>query len=311
MDSSLPIPSSSISSVTSSFASSILEGENIIGAIFSQNRSSACQGTSFIVLISHPAAYLTEARLRRIGWLCLTNVLISQTEYCLLAQGDRHMPEWLEYSSDWAYWVNPKTFRMPRLKKSVPLGVVLLVKTRDASENGRRFVSTDYFLVEQGGPKPITKVEVSKILARQLLEYAKANKMWPPHSEVKEIFDNGNVDIIYAPTDFDKFTLKLSEKQVGGNVSKFLDGLKEFTEEILWKVEPAKSARSTCKTCFLGIGKGELRIGEPSFFQEHLSYNWHHVHCIKSAMPPITPGQIKGFSELTKAQKEELEDLLE
>lgn len=220
------------------------------------------------------------------------------------------MPEWLEYSSEWAYWVNPKTFRMPRLKKSIPLGVVLLEKAKETSENGRMFVDTKYFLVEKNGPKPITKVEASRILAKQLLEYIKTKKMWPPHFQIKEVFDNGNVDILYAPTVFDKFTLKLTEYQVEGNVPRFLHSLKEFAQEILWKVEPAKSGRSTCRTCYSSIAKGELRIGEPSFFQEHLSYNWHHVRCIKSAITDVTPEQLEGYSDLSLNEKEELDALL-
>ena len=47
-------------------------------------------------------------------------------------------------------------------------------------------------------------------------------------------------------------------------------------------IEPAKSARASCKTCKAKIEKGELRLGEEApnpFMNGEMGYRWHHLKC--------------------------------
>lgn len=226
------------------------------------------------------------------------------------------MSEWIEYSADWAYWINPKTFRMPRVKKSVPPGAIILTKERETLDDGRQIVATYYSIARDGSTTSLTKKEASEILANQMLEFMKEKSMYPPKTEIKEVRSNGNVELSYDPTDFDAFVIRLTPTMVGGDVEEFLQSLKDFESEEqksgdIWAIEPAKSSRSKCRTCGNKIEKGKLRLGEPSFFEDHLSYRWHHVECAKSRVKHFDPRDLKGFEDLTEEQQAQAQELLE
>ena len=53
------------------------------------------------------------------------------------------MSDWIDCDEEWAYWINPETFRMPRVKERVPVGVVVLIKDRE-DVDGRMVVVTRY-----------------------------------------------------------------------------------------------------------------------------------------------------------------------
>ncbi|MBY9000028.1 MAG: hypothetical protein KGD64_03870, partial [Candidatus Heimdallarchaeota archaeon] len=63
-----------------------------------------------------------------------------------------------------------------------------------------------------------------------------------------------------------------------------------------WKAEYAKSSRSTCKSCGSKIEKGKVRVGEASYFDDHLSYKWNHEDCIYWSK--ISKDKITGLDEL-------------
>ncbi len=130
---------------------------------------------------------------------------------------------------------------------------------------------------------------------------------------MKKVFANGNVDLAYNPSDYDKFTIRLTPAIVGGNVEDFLDALDKFKEEAkaadVWKVEPAKSSRSTCKTCREKIEKDTLRLGEPGMFDDHVTYKWHHLSCMSHQLRWMDLDAFDGYSELSDEQKGQLQDL--
>jgi hypothetical protein len=226
------------------------------------------------------------------------------------------LTEWLEYTSDWGYWINPDTFFTPRIKKSIRVGAVFFEKKREFVEDiGREIIVTTYGVVRTHGTEEMDKRDVSKVLAKQMYEFMSSKNMYPPKTSFKKAFANGNVDLAYDPSDYDKFTIRMTPDIVGGNVEEFLDTLDSFKEETAessgerWKVEPAKSSRSTCKTCGKKIEKEALRLGEPSMFDDHVTYKWHHLSCQSRQLRWMELDSFDGYSELTDEQKSQLQDL--
>ena len=222
------------------------------------------------------------------------------------------MTEWLEYTTDWGYWINPDTFRTPRIKKSVRVGAVVFLKGRETLDDGRSIIVTTYGVVGSAGLKEMGKKDASAVLAKQMLDFMQSRKMYPPKTEIKKIYANGNVDLDYSPTDYDSFTIRFTPEMVGGDVEDFLYDLEAFTEDDsevaeAWKVEPAKSSRSTCRTCAQKIAKDELRLGEPSLFDGHVSYGWHHLMCAARLLKGSKLDSLVGYEELTDEQKELLQ----
>ena len=225
------------------------------------------------------------------------------------------MTEWLEYTHDWGFWINPDTFRTPRIKKSVRVGAVVVLKERETLDDGRQVIVTTYGVASKSGVKELGKKEVSKVLASQMLEFMRTHNMYPPKTEMKKSYANGNVDLDYSLTDYDMFTLRFTPDMVGGDVEDFLYDLQSFKEEepetaSVWKVEPAKSSRATCRTCSKAIQKDELRLGEPSLFDGHVSYRWHHLKCAAGMIKGITLDTLEGYEDLTKEQKKHLQDVV-
>ena len=223
------------------------------------------------------------------------------------------MTEWLEFSTEWGYWINPGTFRMVRVKKSVLVGAVVLIKSRETLDTGNTVIVTDYGVAKSEGVEGKTKKEASAILTQQMVTYMKEKEMYPPKTNIKKIYENGNVDLAYAPSEYDTFNLRFTPLLVNVNVEEFLDDLKQFIETDKegepWRIEAAKSGRSTCRTCGEKIPKDSLRLGEPDFYEDHLSYRWHHLRCAVQLLEGTEPSSLSGYDELTDSQVEELEAL--
>jgi hypothetical protein len=213
----------------------------------------------------------------------------------------------VEYDAKWAYWINPKTLRLSRLKKHVPIGSIILTKSQESSEEGRVFIVTMYSIAKSDGVTRINKDKASAILTQQALDYMKQKNMWPPFTSIKDVYKNGNVDIFYVPSEYDKFILKFTEQLVDTDVQKFLASLKKSIDPSLsWIVEPAKSGRATCRTCNTKIDAGELRIGEPYLYEDHVSYKWHHPKCMSRKFITLLLSRIEGYESLSKSQRENL-----
>ncbi|MFW9976085.1 MAG: PARP-type zinc finger-containing protein, partial [Candidatus Thorarchaeota archaeon] len=156
------------------------------------------------------------------------------------------------------------------------------------------------------------KKDASIIIASQMLDFMKARKMYPPTTKIKKTYSNGNVDLDYSPTEYDSFTIHLTPKMVDGIVEDFLDDLSPFKDEEpepeeSWKVEPAKSSRATCKSCSRPIQQGAIRLGEPTFYEGHINYRWHHLKCAARMIKGLKFETLLGYQELTEEQKKELD----
>ncbi len=223
---------------------------------------------------------------------------------------------WVDIDEEWAYWINPETFRMPRIKGGAPVDTVVLVKRRE------EFVVTEYFEATPEGLSDLSKKEASAKLGEQMLTYMRRHGMYPPGVAIKRAFKNGNVDLAYAPGSYDSFVLRFSPEQVGGEVVPFLDGLRPYLDGIVappapaaradrgpevgpdWRIEPAKSGRAKCRTCSQKIAKGALRLGQPDWFEDRLSFRWHHLACI----PVEDVSVLEGFATLSAEQQAEAQE---
>ena len=67
------------------------------------------------------------------------------------------MTEWLEYITDWGYWINQDTFRTPRIKKSVRVGAIVFLKRRETLDDGRSIIVTTYGVARKSGIKEMGK----------------------------------------------------------------------------------------------------------------------------------------------------------
>jgi len=224
------------------------------------------------------------------------------------------LTDWLEYTSDWGYWINPDTFFTPRIKKAIRVGAIVFEKNREFVEDlGREIIITTYGIAKSHGIEEMDKRDASKVLAKQMFEYMQSKNAYPPKTSVKKVFANGNVDLAYEPSEYDKFTVRFTPALVGGNVEDFLDALGDSQEvsrdDTPWMVEPAKSSRSTCKTCNQKIDKDSLRLGEPIWFEDHVTYHWHHLKCQTRQLRWMDLDNLEGFSVLSDAQKNELQKL--
>ncbi|TXT54374.1 MAG: hypothetical protein BAJATHORv1_70074 [Candidatus Thorarchaeota archaeon] len=222
--------------------------------------------------------------------------------------------KWVDYEADWAYWINPVTFRMPRVKKAVPEGVVVLTKEREVVDTGQSYIATEYGFAEENGVKQITKPEATDILTEQMLDYMRERDAYPVNTEIVREYANGNVEIEYKPSDYDRFIIKLTPELIGGDVLQFLEDLADASDlegmPDPWRIEPAKSGRAKCRTCKQTIPKGELRIGEPSYFDGKLTYKWHHLKCGRDFLQGYSFEKLAGYVDLTNEQKRELEEFV-
>ncbi len=226
------------------------------------------------------------------------------------------MTEWIDYSTDWGYWINPDTFRTPRIKKSIRVGAVFYTKQRETLDTGQQIVTTTYGFAAENGTKEMDKREVSQILATQMLEYMRTKNMYPPNTKIKKSYANGNVDLDFSPSDYDSFVIRLTPELVEGDVEDFLYSLDDFKDTVSdaseerWKIEAAKSGRSSCRTCGGLIPKEELRLGEPTVYEGHVSYRWHHLKCQVQILDGVDMKSLEGYDELTQKQRDELHRLL-
>ncbi len=77
-------------------------------------------------------------------------------------------------------------------------------------------------------------------------------------------------------------------------------------------VEPAKSGRGRCAGCKELIEKGTPRLGVITFYP-HRSARWHHANakCLGALVMTMTPGNLKGFSDVAEEEQSSLSTLLE
>lgn len=70
-------------------------------------------------------------------------------------------------------------------------------------------------------------------------------------------------------------------------------------------IEPAKSARSACKTCRVKIEKGEVRVGVTTTIGDYDQTAWIHVACFAKGKHAASKDleDIDGYNSLSSAEK--------
>ncbi len=197
----------------------------------------------------------------------------------------------LDSENEWGYYVDPLTFDISNIEESIPHGSFVVIKEREYIEDiDRTVIQTTYGIVEKNKFQPMNKRELSSVMSKACAEYILDKNIFPPKIKIeKELVEGKPARLAFLMSSHDTFHLKITEKILADQdpftlINDILEGetskLTLYDKEEFWKVEYAKSSRSTCRSCGIKIEKNSVRIGEPSYYEEHLSYKWHHEQCI-------------------------------
>jgi hypothetical protein len=190
-------------------------------------------------------------------------------------------------TTDWGSSFAPPTMQMTKVVRHVPIGAVVLDKVRYG-----RSIETEYYVATKTGVERLADKDVAaQKLTDIFITSARTTGRMPFHSTVGRSFKNGNVEVTFEPTRYDRFVLRITEALAGEAPSELLARLSEaapivkakapLVPDEKWISEPAKSNRSTCKSCGKTIEMGTLRRGEPHDYQGSISYRWHHDACVR------------------------------
>lgn len=225
------------------------------------------------------------------------------------------MAEWIEVELDWAYFIPGSTLEMQRVKRRVPVGALILEKEKEEDEEtGQSWISTYYAVAGESGIRRLPgKTQATEYVTKLLLQFMKERGKMAPNTRIEKIYKNGNAKLKYSPSQYDDFSVRLTPQKLGANVERFLQKLGQqpetkFTPSEVWKIEPAKSSRSKCRTCQGKIDKGGLRLGEPGYYQDHLTYKWHHFDCKADVIWGIPKDMLDGFEDLEEGAQERVEE---
>lgn len=180
-------------------------------------------------------------------------------------------------------------------------GIIIKTYFVENEELGRKIPNKSYynFSIEYNNRnlEKMDKRSISKILHEKLINYIVTERKINNNFQLaeKSISKNGIVKYEMIFSDYVSFNISIKPIQLGvDDVSLFIIQLpieetKTYRRGLgstsdngeSWKIEYAKSSRAVCKTCNEKIMKKEVRLGQPSYYQEHLTYKWHHLKCNK------------------------------
>lgn len=197
--------------------------------------------------------------------------------------------------SPWALSIHPDTLAVAPVAPFAPLGGLLLDKNRESLK-----VTTTYWLMTVEGLQRLKdKRAAGSLVAAWVVAHATRTRTLPPRTT------RDGTTVTFSASKYDVFTFQLSRNLVGSDPEAWIAGLGAAPPEVLplvdedrapWRVELAKSGRSTCRLCGGPIDAGAVRVGSPSEFDGRASWRWHHLAC--GAPRLRTPGKLVGFAEL-------------
>ena len=76
-----------------------------------------------------------------------------------------------------------------------------------------------------------------------------------------------------------------------------------------YKIEYAKSNRSTCIICSQKIEKESVRVDIPHYFQDYLGYKWQHLDCTQFGGAVPSAAEMEGFGTVKTDDKEVLQKM--
>ena len=77
---------------------------------------------------------------------------------------------------------------------------------------GERLPSKNYFMIFDGQPYTQKNKDIKTLMVEKLLKFIEKYNKFPFACSVTNIYKNGNVQITYNPTDWDKFALRITPK---------------------------------------------------------------------------------------------------
>jgi len=138
-----------------------------------------------------------------------------------------------ELQGDWWHHVDSTQFYFTykiedQENLDVKIGDILIHKE---IKEGERFPTIRFHLVEdKNKTRNIERQELYEIFTVQLIEYIERKQKLPPNCKLTRVFKNGNIQIEYTPTKFDRFIMKFNPKKVANEqVQEFLDNLAKGT----------------------------------------------------------------------------------
>lgn len=192
-------------------------------------------------------------------------------------------PDTVPCTTDWGYFVDPRTMDMTKVEGRVPVSALVV----DKIKWGREILTRHYVARSDGLVRLAEKAEVLAVLTSTFLASVRARGEMPVNVTRGKTFKNGNVELVFEPTRYDRYVLRLTEELAGEEPAALLDRLRPAAVPVekpvvfdTWISESAKSDRSTCRTCGKPIEKGTLRRGEPHAYQGNITYRWHHDACV-------------------------------
>ena len=197
----------------------------------------------------------------------------------------------LDSENEWGFFIDPLTFKIINIEEDIPSGSFVVIKEREYIEDiDRTVIQTTYGLVDKNKFQPMNKRELSTYMSKACADFILSNSTFPPKIKLeKELVEGKPVHLAFLMSNHDTFHLKITDKLLENKdpvgivseiVEKETSKLTLYDKEEIWKVEYAKSSRSTCRTCGIKIEKDKVRVGEPYYYEEHLSYRWHHEGCV-------------------------------
>ena len=221
----------------------------------------------------------------------------------------------LDSDNEWGYFIDPETFAINPIEEEIPHGSFVIIKEREYIEDiDRTVIQTTYGIVEEKKFQPLNKRELSSAMSIACANYILNNKTLPPKVKLeKELVEDKPAQLAFLMSNYDVFHLKISSKILSGNdpfnlindiIQSESSKLTLDDREEIWKVEYAKSSRSTCRTCNIKIEKDKVRIGEPHYFGEHLNYRWHHEECF--FWSKLSLDMLDGLDDLGKEDRKRI-----
>ena len=206
------------------------------------------------------------------------------------------------------------------IKYELPSEKGIIIRTTFVvNDDGRRFPNKAFYFYDPDSfsvkDDKVDKRTISTYLKDSLVSYITNNNAINDNFLLMEkaiVKKNNSVKYELKFSDFVSFNIVISPKDLDvEDVSGFVTGLRidaineyggvgvkkggEGSDP--WKVELAKSSRATCKSCGQKIMKETIRLGEPSYYEGHISYKWNHLTCIRK-FDESTP--LTGLDDLSK-----------
>ncbi len=221
----------------------------------------------------------------------------------------------LNSDQEWGFTINPLNFTQVKILNEIPEGCFFIIKKREyLKEIERTIIRNIYGRVKLGKIEQYDKKQVSDLLSSALGRYILKTNNLPKHVKIDgDLKFTKPVNFVFFVGNYDIFHLKIDSTDLNGkNPKEILDkmiqksslNLFKKKRETKWKAEYAKSGVSKCTKCKNYIERGNLRLGEPSYYQEYLSFRWYHESCIDWGR--FNQDLITGLEEIKQEDKKRI-----